>query len=49
MRMSPNNKELVPTDGISLLFMLPVTQTHHPVSTLTSAPAAGTAKTSTRE
>jgi hypothetical protein len=37
------NKALVPTDGAALSAMLPVTLTRHPVSTLTPAPAVGTA------
>ena len=37
------NKALVPTTGAALSAMLSVTLTRHPVSTLTPAPAVGTA------
>jgi hypothetical protein len=37
------NKTLVPTAGAGLSAMLPVTLTRYPVSTLTPAPAVGTA------
>ena len=37
------NKALVPDAGAALSAMLPVTLTRHPVSTLTPAPAVGTA------
>ncbi len=37
------NKALVPTAGTALSSMLSVTRTRHPVSTLTLAPAVGTA------
>ena len=38
-----SNKTLVPTSGAALLFMLAVTRTRHPVSTLTLSPVVGTA------
>ena len=37
------NKALVPTAGAALSSMFSVTPTRHPVSTLTPAPAVGTA------
>jgi hypothetical protein len=42
-RLTKANKALVPTAGASLSSLLCVAQTPHPVSTLTPAPAVGTA------
>lgn len=44
-RKSPNNKALAPTAGAALSAVLSVTLTGLPVSTLTPAPAVGTAWT----
>jgi hypothetical protein len=42
-RKTTANKALVPTAGAAVSSMLSVTLTRHPVSTLTPAPAVGTA------